>query len=283
MTTLGNLLGSGFLSDDGVARKTSVHLTDWPDAGDIPADENLVDVMDKVREICSSCLRLRENVKIPVRVPLGVLQISGPEASALTEYSDILSDEINVKDIRFSENIPDSFSPVLRPDGSKLGPRLKSQMQQVMTEAKAGRWEINQQGHVEIAEVVLAPDEFKIVLEPDSTDMGNMVSTVLKDGETVVELDTTITPEFEREGQVRHLVRAIQQKRREQGLNVSDRIHLSLKLPKRLETSVRELESYVAEQILATSINYDSNHGAARLDGSVEFDGSIIYYKISKV
>ena len=91
---------------------------------------------------------------------------------------------------------------------------------------------------------------------------------------TVIVLDTEVTPELEREGVARHVVRIIQQGRRSSGLDVSDRIRLFLDLPSDVEEAVREHEAFVGEQVLAVEIFY-SVEGCDRVEKSE--DGRVRY------
>ena len=258
--------------------QTSVHLADWPDPASLPADTELVAAMDLARQVCTDVLRLRENAKVPVRVPLSQLDIAGPTADTLRDYLWLLADEVNVKEINTSSQAPEHFTPKLLPDGKKLGPRLKGDMQAVIAAAKAGEWELNTAGQAELAGVLLEPDEFEIALttsEPSAAgDGGNsngsdgggsngseaspsqLAHAVLSDGQTVLSLDLAVTPELQREGYARHLVRVIQQGRRDLGLDISDRIELGLCLPDELRAAAQEHQSYIADQVLAVSVSY---------------------------
>ena len=251
---------------------TSVHLADWPDPASLPADVELVAAMDLARQVCTDVLRLRENAKVPVRVPLGQLNIAGPTADTLGDYLGLLADEVNVKEISTSSQAPEHFTPKLLPDGKKLGPRLKGDMQAVIAAAKAGQWELNAAGQAELAGAVLEPDEFEIALtasEPstaagsDDSSSGDgeaspsqLAHAVLSDGQTVLSLDLAVTEELQREGYARHLVRVIQQGRRDLGLDISDRIELGLRLPDELLAAAQEHQDYLADQVLAVSVDY---------------------------
>ncbi len=269
---LGLVLGTTDLVDSKLADQDSasisVHLTDWPKAEDLPQDPQLVVAMDRAREVCSAALRLRENAKVPVRIPLGELTIAGPGAGILDEYVALVAEEVNVKTVRLVNEAPGHLAVVLKPNGKKLGPRLKGKMQAVIAAAKAGDWQLVDEDRVEICGITLEADEFVISLETDSakeadsanqSEMAAIANAVLSDGLTVVSLDLEVTPELKREGQARHLVRIIQQGRRDLGLDISDRINLSLSLPAELEEVVKEHEAYVAAQVLAVSVSYVSS------------------------
>ena len=231
------------------------------------------------------CCGCGENAKVPVRVPLSRLDIAGPTADTLGDYLWLLADEVNVKEINTSSQAPDHFTPKLLPDGKKLGPKLKGDMQAVIAAAKAGQWQLNDAGQAELAGVVLEPGEFEIALatsEPSAAGGGDssggsdsdshdgsgaagsaaesspsqLAHAVLSDGQTVLSLDLAVTEELQREGYARHLVRVIQQGRRDLGLDISDRIELGLCLPDELLAAAQEHQDYLADQVLAVSVDY---------------------------
>ena len=76
-----------------------MHLTDWPDAAEFPADDALVDAMDRVREIASTGLALRKATGLRVRLPLATLTVVVPDPAAVEAFADILRDELNVKPV----------------------------------------------------------------------------------------------------------------------------------------------------------------------------------------
>ncbi|MDH3755943.1 MAG: isoleucine--tRNA ligase, partial [Acidimicrobiia bacterium] len=102
----------------------SVHLTDWPDAASLPDDHSLVAAMDRLRDVASTALRLREDNGLRVRLPLRSLTVAGHGATTLRPFADLLADEVNVKHVELTEDIEGLATFVLRPDGKVLGPRL---------------------------------------------------------------------------------------------------------------------------------------------------------------
>ena len=273
----------------GLTGNESVHLASWPDPEDLSGDEKLVAQMDLAREVCSTALRMREQAKVPVRIPLkqmivagaGVEKLEGPKLKDTAGSPDgdsgvaqLISEELNVKDLVFESEMPEGFSPVLRPNGKLLGPRLKDRMQAVFTAAKKGDWEVLPDGTAQVGGEKLEADEFALAIEqPESTEKSGG-SAVLRDAATVIVLDTEVTPELHREGVARHVVRIVQQGRRNSGLDVSDRIRLFLDLEADMEEAVREHEGFVSEQVLAVEIFY-SVEGCDGVEKSE--DGRVLY------
>ena len=82
-----------------------MHLGDWPDPESLPADPALVADMDRVRDVCSTALAMRRTENVRVRQPLRSLTIAGPQVERLRPFLDLIQDEVNVKEVRLSEEI----------------------------------------------------------------------------------------------------------------------------------------------------------------------------------
>src|SRR4051794_30769285 len=89
----------------GLTGERSVHLTDWPAAADLPADHQLVGSMDAVRDVCSAALSLRKAKGLRVRLPLASLTVATGRAAALRPFADLVADEVNVKQVIFSDEV----------------------------------------------------------------------------------------------------------------------------------------------------------------------------------
>jgi len=234
----------------GLTESQSVHLCDWPDPSSLPSDPDLVKNMDLIREIASTALRLREESGLRVRLPLNCLTIAGTEVAIVPELTHLLTDEVNVKSVQFSEDINQYASFTLQPNGGVLGPRLGGKVQEVFAAARSGDFIQNDDGTVTICDEVLEPSEFELALNsPEGT-----TAATLSGANIVVVLDAELTPELQIEGLARDVVRQVQQARREADLVVTDRIKLWLEGSEDLLQAVSTHESYVASQVLATEI-----------------------------
>jgi isoleucyl-tRNA synthetase len=252
----------------------SVHLTDWPDATAFPTDPELVRDMDRVREVASVGLALRADRSLRVRLPLQTLTVAGRDADRLAPYVELLRDEVNVKEVAFSDDLEAFGSFTLRPNGKVLGPKLGPEVQSVMKAARAGEWQANDDGTVDVAGRTLAPDEFELDLSADE----GSAAAPLRANDAVVALDVDVTAELTAEGSARDLIRLIQHARKERDLDVTDRVTLQVQLPPDAREAVQAHEATVAEAVLASSIDYVDHDLAnvARLDGqSVSFDFAV--------
>ncbi|WP_029145416.1 isoleucine--tRNA ligase [Microbacterium luticocti] len=214
----------------GLTGGRSVHLTDWPDAGAFGEAAAIRAAMDAVREISSVGNALRKKAGRRVRLPLAELTVVTTDAAALAAYEDILRDELNVKAVRLVELGETTAAEYgithrLSVNARAAGPRLGTQVQQVIRAAKAGDWS-ERDGAVTAGGVALEPGEYDLVLETTGRPDGEALALLPRGG--FVLLDTQTTPELEAEGLARDVIRAVQDTRKAAGFDVSDRIRLEL-------------------------------------------------------
>jgi isoleucyl-tRNA synthetase len=236
----------------GLTGSESVHLTDWPDAEAFPADAELVASMDRVRDVCSTALSLREDHGLRTRLPLRSLTVAGRGAPALEPLAHLVREEVNVKAVELTEDLEAHGRFLLQPDGRVLGPRLGPGMRAVIQGARAGDWTLRDDGTVAVGGQVLVAGEFELRLEPKEGE----ASQALRTNDAVVVLDVQVTPELEAEGLARDLVRKVQQARKDADLRVTDRIDVWLDLPPAARDAVRTHETFLREQVLAVSVVY---------------------------
>ncbi|TWP37649.1 isoleucine--tRNA ligase [Leekyejoonella antrihumi] len=216
----------------GLTGGRSVHLTDWPEASDLPADEELVAAMDRARAICSTTLGLRKANHLRVRLPLPEVTAVTADPQALEQFSDIIADEINVQAVTLVDIADASESDFgveqrLVVNARAAGPRLGKEVQQVIKASKSGDWSIAVDGAVASGGIQLQQGEFTLETVVSDVAGPNSVPAMLPGGGFVV-LNTAVTPELQQEGLARDVVRAVQQERRAAGLDVSDRISLTV-------------------------------------------------------
>jgi isoleucyl-tRNA synthetase len=169
---------------------------------------------------------------------------------------------VNVKQVVLTDDVAAVASSELQVVPAALGPRLGGRTQEVIKAVKAGAW--RRDGDTVIAgDVVLQPGEFHLKLVV----AGDAASASLPDGDGVVVLDTTVTPELEAEGTTRDVVRLVQQARRDAGLAVSDRIVLSLGVPQSVKRAVQANEAMLAAETLAVEVRYEGGDPNGELDG----------------
>ena len=236
----------------GLTGGDSVHLSDWPDPVQLPADPELVRDMDAVRAAASAALRVREDAGLRVRLPLRRVTVAGAGAERLDPFANLLASEINVAEVVLSDELGDAATRVLRPNGSVLGPRLGSAAQGVFAAARSGDWHVTSEGGIVAGGHELSEGDYQLALQPADAS----TTSVLDAQQLVVVLDTTVTPELEAEGAARDLIRSIQQRRKDRDLDVTDRIRLRVRWSPANLAAVRQHESLVAAAVLATEVEW---------------------------
>ena len=242
----------------GLSASQSVHVADWPDASQLPSDDALVETMDRVRDICSTVLNLREDHSIGVRIPLAGLVIAGTDGAAIEPFVDLIRDEVNVKSVRLSDAIDDFATQVLKPDGRVLGPRLGKDMQSVLKAARDSDWKLATDGSVVVGGHTLGAEDYEIVFEPRSSGAVG----ALPGQRGVVALDTNLTDELIQEGHARQLARHIQEERRQAGFEVTDRIELVIAASDTAQKWLAPHLEGLKAQVLAISLRYSTNSGS---------------------
>jgi isoleucyl-tRNA synthetase len=210
----------------GLTGGRSVHLEDWPDASGFPDEGELVAELDYVREIASAGLALRKARGLRVRLPLAGLTVVTGRTDWFEGVEQILRDELNVKNVTFEtsgELETFGITRRLSVNARALGPRLGKRVQEIIGAAKAGDWTVSGSDVTAGGEALL-DGEYELVLE--AADPASAIA-FLSDGGFVI-LDTETTPELEAEGLARDVIRAVQDTRKAAGLDVSDRITLSV-------------------------------------------------------
>ncbi len=226
----------------GLTGARSVHLTDWPDASDLPEDDDLVVAMDRAREICSVAAGLRKAGGLRNRLPLADLTVVTNDAAALEPFGAIVAEEVNVRtvtlvDLGSARQADFGISTKLTVNARAAGPRLGKDVQLAIKGSKKGDWAVSDDGTVSAGGLALVEGEYSletVVADNTARDgstntwSGSSRVTAMLPHNGFVVLDTTVTPELAAEGLARDVIRAVQQARRDAGLDVSDRISLTV-------------------------------------------------------
>jgi isoleucyl-tRNA synthetase len=254
-------------------RPDSVHLRDFPQADPALSDPALEAAMTAVRRTVELGHAARAQSGQKVRQPLhrAVIVASDDEREAIASHGDLVREELNVKELDFVSDESELVSYEVKPNYRSLGPRFGKNMPQVAAAIEAldaahvaaainGGREVGVSidGH----DHTLAPDDLILALEPLE---GYQVEA---EAGHAVALELDIDDDLRREGLAREVVHAIQNARRDAGLEVSDRIALVLGGDDALLDAARAHEAYVSGETLATSVTYEGADGAeATIEG----------------
>jgi isoleucyl-tRNA synthetase len=265
-------LAGGILGETG-EQPDSVHLRDYPEPDAALADPELEAAMEAVRLTVELGRAARAQAKAKVRQPLrrAVIVANEAEREAIEARADLVTAELNVKELDFVSDEGELVSYTAKPNYRALGPRFGKRMPQVAAAVAAldaahvaavmaagGEIGINVEGD----EHTLGPDDVTLALQPlDGYE-------VEADAGHAVALQLELDDELRREGLAREIVHAVQIARKEAGLEITDRIELALAGDEELLEAARTHEEYLAGEVLATSVSYGAGSGA-----STEVDG----------
>lgn len=212
--------------------------------------------MALAQEVTSMVHAVRKKEKIGVRQPLQTIAIPVTDRQIkedIQSLQHLILDEVNVKQIEFVEGqvVKKTLKPKFNVMGKKFGKLTK--------EAAAAVAALGQESIAELENgstaIVVAGTTYTIVREDVDIIAEDMPGwSVTSDGLLTVALDITVTPELYREGQARDIVRNVQNLRKSTGLEMSDRIHLTL--PEGMREAASAYADYICRQVLAVSLDY---------------------------
>jgi isoleucyl-tRNA synthetase len=239
----------------------SVHLCDYPTPDPARRDADLERDMQLTREAIELGRAARAHAKVKIRQPLAeaVVVAGGRERAALERFEAQVREELNVKHVRFVTEAEELGRWELKPNYRTLGPRFGKSMPQAAAavaalDAQSAAATLRSGGSVGLSvdgqEHPLTEEDVQLVLQPLE---GYQVE---RSGAHAVALNLELDDALRREGLAREAVRAIQEARKNAGLDVSDRIKLTLGGDSEIIAAVREHEEYVAGETLAAGVDY---------------------------
>ena len=247
--------------------KDSVHLDTFPVAAPDFVNKDLERDMECVQKVCSMALSLRKKEMIGVRQPLKRIAIPVTNQSlreGIERLQYIVQDELNVKGIEFIEGnmVEKRVKPNFRVMGKKFGKMMKDAAQVVasLTQQQIATLE---QGSLP---VVVCGETFELTpgdVEISANDMPGW--SVASDGVLTVALDITITPGLKLEGVARDLVRSIQNLRKTEDFQITDRIRVTLPDTAENRDCVETFRDYISAQVLADDIDFGTELKATRV------------------
>ncbi len=235
----------------------SVHLEAWPDPLAIPTDAEVERRMDMAREIASLGRALREEAGLRVRLPLPAVRVHCDDAGLLDGVDELVMDELNVKRCDHVADPADLGERRLSVHLKKIGPVFGKKTKDLVAAANAGKWTLAADGSAEVGGEVLSPDLFELKVQGKH---GEAVAVGLS-GKLLVALDAAVTPELEREGLARDLIRVIQEARKEADLEITARIRLRVALPPEAAAAVREHSDRILAETLGVSLDLTDSLG----------------------
>ena len=263
----------------------SVHLSIFPNSIPELIDNKLENKINQIRNICSLALSIRKKEKIKVRQPLNKIIIptkNNDERNEIENAKSQILSEINVKSIEFLDNKDSLLVKELKPNFKLLGPRYGKVINAVAQEIKKlSNKEIEileNEGHITLVvqneEVLISIDDVEI----NYKDIEGL--SVATDGKQTIALDLKLDEKLIEEGITREIVNRIQNIRKNQGLDVTDKIEINLKKTPKLEQALKSNLEYIKGETLAIKLYFSEN-----LDGGeiIEFDDIKTAITINKI
>lgn len=246
----------------GLTGGRSVHLESWPDLKTFPRNDGLVRDMDAIRDAASTALSLRKAAGLRVRLPLASLTLAVESPETVREYSDLLADELNVKQVNVvhaDDKTAVEFGLVksIAVNARTLGPRVGKDVQRIIQASKSGEWS-EATGKVVVGGTELLEGEYEISMVASAAESTSAVGLTASG---FVLIDTLVSDDLAAEGLARDAVRHIQQARKDAGLDVSDRIHLALHADEGSLGALNTHKAFIAAETLATELTIKTGTG----------------------
>ncbi|MBO6026280.1 MAG: isoleucine--tRNA ligase, partial [Bacteroidales bacterium] len=237
----------------------SVHLTDFPVADKTLIDKALEERMEAAQQISSLVLSLRKKANIRVRQPLSkiMIPVANEEMKAqLQKISHLIMSEVNIKGIEFLAPDNNILVKNVKPNFKTLGRKYGKQMKQIqnyfanMSQDEIHAYEKNNGTHLDVDGV-----DVELTLEDALISTQDIPGWAVTSQENfTVALDMTITEELFNEGLARELVNRVQTLRKNTGLEVTDRIEISIEKNEKIEPAIQRYGAYICAETLANSI-----------------------------
>ena len=238
----------------------SVHLADFPVADPALVDKDLEKRMNLAQVITSNVLGLRRKVNMKVRQPLQTLLIPVIDARQkedLEKITNIVLDEVNVKNIKLVDNEESGLVKRVKADFKKLGPKYGKIMKDLgkaitsMSQKDISLLEKNGEFTFDSlpGSPVVTLEDVEVIPE----DIPGWL--VANDGNVTVALDVTLTPELKNEGMARELINRIQNIRKSSDFEITDKVFVTLTPTESVKAALDQFGDYIAAQVLAEDIS----------------------------
>ena len=237
----------------------SVHLSDFPKYDEALIDKDLEERMKMAQDVSSMVLALRRKVNIKVRQPLQTIMVPVMDVhqqESIEAVKNLILNEVNVKELKFVDNAAGILVKRIKPDFKKLGPRygkimkslaaaIQSMSQEdILAFEAAGTFTLNVEGQ----DATIERTDVEIISE----DIPGWL--VANEGRLTVALDITVTESLRKEGLARELVNRIQNLRKSNGYDITDKINVTILSTDEMDDAIKEFNEYIANQVLAVSV-----------------------------
>lgn len=255
----GDQLFQDLIAATGRENVESVHLSTFPVCNEAMIDKDLEERMQMAQDVSSMVLALRRKVNIKVRQPLHSIMIPVVDAhqqESIEAVKNLILNEVNVKELQFVGSSAGILVKKIKPDFKKLGPRYGKIMknlavaiqgmsqEDILTFESAGNYALSVDGQdavIELADVEIISEDIPGWL-------------VANEGRLTVALDITVTEDLRKEGLARELVNRIQNLRKSNGFDITDKVIVTVLSSDEMDAAINEFNAYIANQVLAVSV-----------------------------
>ena len=265
----------------------SVHLAYYPEAKEEYIDHDLEERMSIAQKITSMILALRRKVNIKVRQPLQQIMVpavNDEQRKHIEAIAELVKNEVNVKELNFIEGdgvLVKKIKCNFRTLGKKYGKLMKDIANKVNTLTQEDILEIERSLKEKANYVLGVIAEQEVILEKEDVEIINEDIPgwlVANEGNVTVALEVELTEELLQEGLARELINRIQNMRKDNGLEITDRIDILVAEHEKMNAAIEHYGEYIKGQVLADNITIAANDGE-----EVDFDDFKLNIKIQKV
>lgn len=265
----------------------SVHLAHYPEAKEEYIDHDLEERMSIAQKITSMILALRRKVNIKVRQPLQQIMVPAvddEQRKHIEAIAELVKNEVNVKELNFIEGdgvLVKKIKCNFRTLGKKYGKLMKDIANKVNTLTQEDILEIERSLKEKANYVLGVIAEQEVILEKEDVEIINEDIPgwlVANEGNVTVALEVELTEELLQEGLARELINRIQNMRKDNGLEITDRIDIVVAEHDKMHAAIDHYGEYIKGQVLADNITIAANDGE-----EVDFDDFKLNIKIQKV
>ncbi len=260
-----------FISEEiyqNLTNEESVHLSDFPKYNKELLNEEIEKKMDLVRDLISLGRNAREEKKIKVRQPIKEIILDGKNKDILSDLTDLIKEELNVKEIVFEDDLSKYMNFVIKPNFKEAGKVLGSKMKDFtnflsdLNEEQINKLRNNEPVTFENLEITSNLIDIKIISKEG-------FNTASLDNNFII-LNTTLDEELIKEGYAREFVSKIQNLRKEKDFDIENRIKLSYNSNDYFDDIVKEFNDYIKKETLSLEIVKDNNLNNKQLVNDIE-------------
>ena len=246
----------------------SVHLSDFPKYDESLINDAIEEKMDLVRDLISLGRNVREEQKIKVRQPIKEVILDGKNKDILSDLTDLIKEELNVKEIIFEDDLSKYMNFIVKPNFKEAGKVMGSKMKEFtnflssLDEEQINKLRNNETisfGDIDVTSNLI---DIKIISK-EGFNTANM-------NNNFIILNTSLDEELIKEGYAREFVSKIQNLRKEKGFDIENRIKLYYNCNDYFDSIVEEFNDYIKKETLSLEIIKDENISNKQLINDIE-------------